>query len=120
MTAQFHRYSQFVPGARLASLLTACALICALAFLTAAHAQTFPKLTGRVVDNANLLDPAQETAMSQKLAALETQSRRQLVVVTIPDLQGYEIDQYGYQLGRNWGIGDKERNDGALLINRTQ
>ena len=49
-------------------------------------------------------------------AALETQSRRQLVVVTLPDLQGYEISDYGYQLGRAWGIGTKEKNDGALLI----
>lgn len=91
-------------------------LIALLAFTPLAHAQTFPKLTGRVVDAANLLDPAQEQALTAKLAALEQQSGRQLVVATIPDLQGYEIDQYGYQLGRNWGIGDKQRNDGTLLI----
>lgn len=84
-------------------------------------AQTFPKLTGRVVDSANLLDPAQEAALTAKLEALETQSSRQLVVVTLPDLQGYEIEEYGYQLGRNWGIGqaeqgEREKNNGALLI----
>ena len=47
---------------------------------------------------------------------LEQQSQRQLVVVTLNDLQGYDISDYGYQLGREWGIGDAERNDGALLI----
>ena len=88
-----------------------------LAFLgTPALAQTFPKLTGRVVDEAHLLSPQQVQELDGKLAALETQSQRQLVVVTLPDLQGYEIEDYGYQLGRAWGIGDKARNDGALLI----
>lgn len=76
----------------------------------------FPELTGRVVDNADLLSPEEEAALTQKLEALETQSERQLVVATIPDLQGYDIADYGYQLGREWGIGDAERNDGALLL----
>ncbi|HEY0959107.1 MAG TPA: TPM domain-containing protein [Novosphingobium sp.] len=76
----------------------------------------FPKLTGRVVDAANIIPPDAEARLDQKLAALETQSRRQLVIATIPDLQGYDIADYGYQLGRAWGIGDKGRNDGALLV----
>lgn len=76
----------------------------------------FPKLTGRVVDAANVIPPDAEARLDQKLATLEQQSRRQLVVATIPDLQGYDIADYGYQLGRAWGIGSKERNDGALLI----
>ena len=79
-------------------------------------AQEFPELTGRVVDNADLLSPAQEAELTAKLEALETQSQRQLVIATLPDLQGYDISDYGYQLGREWGIGDAERNDGALLI----
>lgn len=82
----------------------------------AARAQTFPALSGRVVDGADILPPDAEARLTQKLAALETQSRRQVVVVTVPDLQGYAISDYGYRLGREWGIGDKERNDGALLI----
>ena len=76
----------------------------------------FPSLTGRVVDAANIIPADVEARLDQKLAALETQSRRQLVVTTLPSLQGYEISDYGYQLGRSWGIGSKEKNDGALLI----
>ena len=93
-------------------------LIALLAVLAPAltMAQTFPALTGRVVDGANIIPADEKGRLEQKLAALETQSRRQLVVVTLPDLQGYEISDYGYQLGRNWGLGDKQRNDGALLI----
>lgn len=81
-----------------------------------AWAQSFPPLTGRVVDQADLLNPAQEAEITAKLEALEKQSGRQLVVVTIADLQGYEIADYGFRLGDKWGIGTKERDDGALLI----
>ncbi|MCR5874479.1 TPM domain-containing protein [Phenylobacterium sp. J426] len=76
----------------------------------------FPPLTGRVVDNANLISPQVEQELDQKLAGLEQSTGRQVVVATLPDLQGYEIEEYGYQLGRAWGIGSKERDDGALLI----
>jgi len=92
------------------------ALMLALAFPVLAAAQSFPALTGRVVDGANIIPPAVESQLTAKLDGLETQSRRQLVIVTLPSLQGYEISDYGYQLGRHWGIGDKQRNDGALLI----
>lgn len=91
-------------------------ILALLAFLPVAQAQTFPKLTGRVVDDAALLSPGQEQALTDKLASLEKQSGRQLVVATLPDLQGYDISDYGYQLGRAWGIGSKDKNDGALLI----
>lgn len=76
----------------------------------------FPELTGRVVDNADILTPEAEAALTAKLEVLETQTQRQLVVATVPDLQGYDISDYGYQLGRAWGLGDAERNDGALLL----
>ncbi len=95
----------------LIALMAVLALVAGPAF-----AQTFPQLTGRVVDDAHLLNPQQVAALDAKLAALEQQSQRQLVVATIPDLQGLPIEDYGYQLGRAWGLGDKQRNDGALLI----
>lgn len=91
-------------------------LILLLFVAVAAHAQQFPPLTGRVVDNANLLAPAEEAALTQKLEALERASSRQLVVATIPDLQGYPIEDYGYQLGRTWGIGQGEANNGIILL----
>ena len=68
--------------------------------VTSAAAQEFPKLTGRVVDNANLLSPADEAELTGKLEALEQRSSRQLVVATVPSLGGYEIEDYGYRLGR--------------------
>ena len=76
----------------------------------------FPALTGRVVDGAQLLTPEQEQALTSKLATLEQQTGDQLVVVTVPSLQDQEIEDFGYQLGRAWGIGQKENDGGALLI----
>src|SRR5580698_6139171 len=90
------------------------ALFCFIAPATAAP--TFPALTGRVVDNANVLSDATKSDLTQKLAALEAKTSRQLVVVTLPSLQGYDISDYGYQLGRTWGIGQAKLNNGALLI----
>lgn len=81
-----------------------------------AVAQTFPQLTGRVVDNANLLGPTEEAALTQRLAGLEQASSRQLVVATVPDLQGYPIEDYGYRVGRAWGLGQAKANNGAILL----
>jgi len=101
----------------LASALAAMLLaLLAFAHAPAALAQEFPKLTGRVTDAARIIPDDVEARLTEKLEALEQQSQRQLVVATIPDLQGYEISDYGYRLGREWGIGSKERNDGVLLI----
>src|SRR5262245_10733167 len=95
-----------------------CALLTllAVAFACAAHALTFPELTGRVVDEANVLDQPTRTALEQKLADFEAKTTGQLVVVTLKSLQGTSIEDYGYQLGRHWGIGQKEKNTGVLLI----
>lgn len=97
---------------RLALILAGLAALLALP----AAAQTFPALTGRVVDAANVIPPAVEAELTARLEALETQSQRQLVVATVPSLEGYEISDYGYRLGREWGLGDEERNDGAILL----
>src|SRR5262245_14325552 len=82
----------------------------------AAYALTFPQLTGHVVDDAGILDPATKAGLERKLAEFETKTTGQLVVVTLKSLQGTSIEDYGYQLGRHWQIGQKEKNTGALLI----
>lgn len=81
-----------------------------------AAAQDFPKLTGRVVDAAGIIPDGDEAALTQKLEALEAASSRQLVVATVPDLQGYPIEDYGFKLGRAWGIGQKGANNGVILL----
>ncbi|MFN3989119.1 MAG: TPM domain-containing protein [Erythrobacter sp.] len=91
------------------------ALLAVLAAPLAAQPK-FPELTGRVVDEAGILPPEVEARLTAQLEQLEATTQRQLVVATISDLGDYDIADYGYQLGRKWGIGDKERNDGALLL----
>ena len=76
----------------------------------------FPPLTGRVVDDAHVLTPAVVADLTAKLTALEQQTTRQLVVVTLPSLGGDDIDDYGYRLLRHWGIGQKGTNNGAVFI----
>ena len=95
-------------------VIVVIALILALPAFAAAP--TFPPLTGRVTDAANVLPADTVAALDAKLAALETATGTQLVVATVPDLQGYEIEEYGYQLLRAWGIGQKGKNNGAILI----
>src|SRR5260370_15830706 len=76
----------------------------------------FPTLSGRVVDEANVLDQATRTALTGKLADLEAKTTDQLVVVTLRSLQGTSIDDFGVQLGRRWQIGQKDKNNRVLLI----
>ena len=92
------------------------AVVLAALVAPASAAPTFPPLTGRVVDDAHVLSAQTQTDLTAKLAALEQKTGDQLVVVTLPDLQGYEIEDYGYQLGRAWGIGQKGQNNGVLFI----
>lgn len=105
-------------------LLTRAALAWRVAWLllaagwvvSPATAQTFPKFTGLVVDAANVLPPETEAALTAKLEALQKDTKRQLVVATIPDLQGYSSEEYGYKLGRQWGVGLRDVNNGVVLF----
>lgn len=98
------------------ALAFASALLLALLAAIAFADPQFPPLTGRVVDQAGLLSSAQVKSLTDKLAAHEAATTNQVVVVTVDDLQGYPIEDYGYQLGRHWGIGQKEKDNGVLLI----
>lgn len=102
---------------RLLPGLAYCALtLFALLTISAPAAPTFPPLTGRVVDDAGILSPQTEERLTALLAEEEKETGNQVVVATLKSLQGYPIEQYGYQLGRAWGIGQKQKNNGALLL----
>jgi uncharacterized protein len=93
-------------------VVTWLCLVCACA----AQTLTFPPLTGRVIDEAGILDAETRTTLTASLTALEQKTTDQLVVVTLKSLQGTSIEDYGYQLGRQWQIGQKDKNNGVLLI----
>ena len=96
--------------------MTIAWLVALLFFAAPGLAQTFPQLSGRVVDDAHLLTPEQVQDLTSKSAALEAQTGRQLVVATVPSLQGYPIEDFGYRLGRAWGIGQKGKDNGVILL----
>lgn len=92
------------------------ALICLPLASCSASEPTFPPLSGRVVDDAGVLSPDTKQRLTGILAQLEQKTGDQLVVATLKSLQGREIADYGYRLGRQWGIGQKGHDNGAILI----
>ena len=76
----------------------------------------FPPLSGRVVDAASILNPAQERELIDVLKSHEATSTDQIVVVTVPSLQGAAVEDFAVRLGRHWGIGQKGKDNGVLLL----
>ena len=101
---------------RVLDCFAALAMTILLFLATPVAAQTFPALSGRVVDQAHLLTPAQVVDISSKSETLEAQTGRQFVVATVTSLEGYPIEDYAYRLGRTWKIGSAKNNDGVLLL----
>jgi uncharacterized protein len=87
-----------------------------LFFAIGAFAANFPALTGRVVDQANIIPAPTRSALEAKLAELEAKSGIQLVVATVSSLDGQEIEPYANALFRHWGLGQKDKNNGVLLL----
>ncbi len=97
-------------------LYLAAALLAAFAFVNLALAYTFPPLTGRVVDSANIIPPAVTARITGKLASLEAKSGIQLVVATVNSLEGDDVEPYANALFRAWKLGEKQKNNGVLLL----
>jgi uncharacterized protein len=108
------------PARALHPARTAARPIAALAVLlftlATSLALTFPPLTGRVVDQANVIPPETRNVLETKLADLEEKSGIQLVVATVSSLEGQEIEPYANQLFRTWRLGEKTKNNGVLLL----
>jgi uncharacterized protein len=94
------------------------AVALALLMCTAAIAAalSYPQLTGRVVDQAGIISPVVQSSIEAKLADLEAKSGIQLVVATVRTLEGQEIEPYANGLFRTWKLGQKEKNNGVLLL----
>jgi len=104
--------SAFMSGGRHLAIVFVT-LLCTIA---AAFALNFPALSGRVVDQANIIPADARSAITGKLADLETKSGIQLVVATVSSLEGQEIEPYANQLFRGWQLGEKAKNNGVLLL----
>ncbi len=82
------------------------------------HAEpVYPALDGkRILDSANVIPSSVRTALEAKLASLETKTSAQVVVATVPDLQGYAVEEFTIGLLRNWKLGTKDKNNGVLIF----
>lgn len=87
-----------------------------LAALVTAEAQNFPPLTGRVVDQANILSPADKAELDKTLADFEARSSDQIVVAIVNSLDGSAIEPYANQLFRFWKLGQTGENNGVLML----
>ena len=94
----------------------AMVLMVALFAIAPAFAINFPALTGRVVDQANIIQPDTRAAIEQRSADLEEKSGIQLVVATVNSLEGQEIEPYANELFRKWALGEKKKNNGVLML----
>ena len=110
---------EYVPNrnARYIQTVLAALVVMLWSMIGVVHAAPeFPALSGRVVDDAGLLSTSARAQLSQLSEQYERTTSNQLVVVTVKSLQGYPVEDFGYQLGRFWGIGQKGQNNGVLLI----
>lgn len=98
-------------------LRTIIIIIAAFFAATLAFAEpNFPALTSPLVDAAGILDSDARTVIDNRLRDYETSSGHQVAVATVPSLEGYDIRDYGNQLFRKWALGDKQKNDGVLVL----
>jgi len=110
-----NRRARIAYGAALPGLVAVA--LCILGGFGGLHAEpNFPKLTGQIVDQAGLLNASDVAQITRDLHALEKKSTDQIVIVTVKSLQGYPIEEFGYKLGRTWGIGQSGKDNGIILI----
>jgi uncharacterized protein len=75
-----------------------------------------PYLTGRVNDNASVLSEATRNSLSEKLKEHETRTTNQIVVLTVPSLNGESIEDYAYNVFNEWKLGQKDKDNGILIV----
>ncbi|MEO5648556.1 MAG: TPM domain-containing protein [Ginsengibacter sp.] len=69
-----------------------------------------------VNDFGNFLEPFQRQALEEKIRNYNDSTSSAIVIVTVPDLQGYDIAELALKYIRTWGIGTKEKNNGVLIL----
>jgi uncharacterized protein len=98
---------------RLAAVVLAAVL---LVLPGLAQARTVPPLTGRVQDEAALLSPDARQRIDGMLFAYQQQTGHQLALLTVPSLEGDSLEEFSIRVVEAWQLGDKQRDDGVLLL----
>lgn len=88
-----------------------------LAAPAAAQRYDFPPRPDQpVLDQADMLSDAEERRLVQKLTAYEDTTSTAIVVVTVSSLDGAPISDYAVYLGREWGVGQAEKDNGVVVL----
>ena len=103
---------------RAAALVVACVAVaaCAIAAVAAPAEPVFPEPSARVVDAAGLLSPATRDHLEAVCAELDEKTGAQLAVALVPSIAPLDIEAYSVRLFERWGVGRKDRDDGALFV----
>ncbi|AWF82138.1 methanol dehydrogenase [Microbulbifer sp. A4B17] len=96
--------------------LTTISLLALLSTWVAWADIQFPTLSGRVVDQGELLKADERYQLTELIQQYERDSDNQLVVATVPELQGITIEEYANQLARKWKLGKKDKDNGVLFL----
>ena len=93
-------------------------LVLSLIFNVTATAIDLPEPTNNffVNDFANVIDDDVENELRSIGVSLYKQTTAQVVVVTVDSLDGYDVSEYALELGREWGVGSEEYNNGVVLL----
>ncbi|MEO8676832.1 MAG: TPM domain-containing protein, partial [Casimicrobiaceae bacterium] len=94
----------------------ACIAGTLLAAFAAAGAADVPYLTGRVVDNAEILKPATRERVAALAKAHEDKTADQIAVLTVPTLGGESIEEYAGRVFAAWKLGQKGKDNGVLVV----
>jgi uncharacterized protein len=81
-----------------------------------AHAADIPFFSGRVVDDAEILSPAARTRLGTALKAHEARTTNQVVVLTVPTIDGKSIEEYAVAVFEQWKLGQKDKDNGVLVV----
>ena len=82
-------------------------------------AQDFPERANppRIVnDYANFLTPNENQALENKLVKFNNETSTQIAIAIVNSLEGYDVASYAFELGERWGVGQKGKNNGILIV----
>jgi len=94
-----------------------------LLFFPVIHGQTLlaPPVPPQLVnDYAGVLQPAEIQALENKLVAFNDSTSNQIVVLIVDNLQGYDRSEFAYIIGKEWGVGQSDFNNGVVVLVKTK
>lgn len=102
---------------KLINIITAALAVC-IFILPLSAANKYPKPTSQffVNDFAEVIEQSAEDEIYSKGAALQEKTTAQVVVVTVDTLDGEDPADYALELGREWGVGQKEEDNGVVIL----